>query len=90
MTITYRPIRPDEFEGFFLSEARAYSQRRDQGEVEHYRPVFEFDRSLAAFDPLTGSGRGGDTIVGGAGSFQLDMIVPGGVVPTAIISWVSV
>lgn len=90
MTITYRPIKPDEFEGFFLSEARAYSQRRDPGEVEHYRPVFEFDRSLAAFEPSTGSGRGADTIVGGAGSFQLDMTVPGGVVPTAIISWVSV
>src|SRR5687767_9859728 len=45
-------------------------------------PVAELDRSLALFD--------GDRVAATAGIYSLEMSVPGAVVPTAGITWVTV
>lgn len=82
MTLTYRPVEPDEYEARFLAESRAYGTRWTKEQINVYRPVFDFDRSLSAFD--------GDRPVGSTGSLALEMTVPGATVPTAVVSWVSV
>ena len=52
-----RPITPDEFDDFCAVPVQAFNDSEPQAELtELERLVFEFDRSLAAFD--------GDAIVG--------------------------
>lgn len=82
MNITYRNPKPDELTAFSISDGRAYSERRSSGMMDRYRQVFEFDRTISAFD--------GDQPVGGTTAFSLEMAVPGGTLPTAAVSWVSV
>src|SRR3954463_16629546 len=45
-------------------------------------PIAELDRSLALFD--------GDRVAATAGIYSLEMAVPGAVVPTAGITWITV
>ena len=82
MTLTFRPVEPDEYEARFLAESRAYGTRWTKEQIDRYRPVFDFGRSLSAFD--------GDRPVGSTGSIALEMTVPGATAPTAVVSWVSV
>jgi predicted acetyltransferase len=65
-----RPISEDEFSAFYAVMEHAFNARhpRDE-ELRHDLPVFEFDRSLAAFD--------GAEMVGTAGAVSLRMTVPG-------------
>jgi predicted acetyltransferase len=78
-----RPITPGEFEAFFQVAVEAFNDTDLPAEaIEHEQMVFEFDRSLAAFD--------GDAIVGTTVAYSFRLTVPGGAVNAAGVSFVSV
>jgi len=80
----FRAIVPDEVDDFFASLAVAFSDPRpDPDEVETDKKVVELDRTFAAFED--------DRIVGCAGVYTQQMVVPGGArVPTAGVTMVGV
>ncbi|HEV8087530.1 MAG TPA: GNAT family N-acetyltransferase [Actinomycetota bacterium] len=80
----FRTIVPDEVDDFFASLAVAFSDPRpDPEEVETDKKVVELDRTFAAFED--------DRIVGCAGIYTQQMVVPGGArVPTAGVTMVGV
>jgi predicted acetyltransferase len=85
MTESYvlRPVAPEEFGAFGEVLSQAFNESPWPTEaIEQERTVFEFDRSLAAFD--------GDAIVGTAGAYSFQLTTPGGVVGAAGVSFVSV
>jgi predicted acetyltransferase len=78
-----RPIAQHEFPAFNEVLEQAFnSGSRTEPELEHDLVVFEFDRTLAAFD--------GPQMVGTAAAFTLQLSVPGGVTPVAGVAAVSV
>jgi predicted acetyltransferase len=78
-----RPITPEEFDAFCEVPFEAFNDTDRQAEaIEHERIVFEFDRSLAAFD--------GDAIVGTTAAYSFRLTVPGGTVNAAGVTFVSV
>lgn len=87
MDIQLRPVESDEFLTFARSAAMGFGEQfdgeEDLRELEDERPLFEFDRSLAAFD--------GDAIVGTGGIFSFRLTVPGPTtVPAAGVTWIAV
>jgi predicted acetyltransferase len=80
----FRQIRPDEIDPFFRALAGAFGDARpDPEEVAADRALLETDRTFAALD--------GGEIVGCAGVFTQQMVVPGGgTVPTAGVTMVGV
>jgi predicted acetyltransferase len=78
-----RPVTPDEFGAFGGVPVEAFNDAASAAEsVEQERVVFEFDRSLAAFD--------GDAVVGTAAAYSFRLTVPGGVADAAGVTFVSV
>jgi len=78
-----RPITPGEFDAFCEVPIEAFNDADRPAEVfEQERMVFEFDRSLAAFD--------GDAIVGTTAAYSFRLTVPGGVVGAGGVTFVSV
>jgi predicted acetyltransferase len=78
-----RPIDPDEFPAFYAVIEQAFnSSHQTDAEMRHDLAIFEFDRSLAAFD-------GGD-IVGTTAAFTFQMAVPGEIAPVAGVTAVGV
>lgn len=78
-----RPITEAEFASAHGVDVHAFhSSWPAEPEIEHFRPRFEFDRSLGAFD--------GDLIAGIAAAFSFRMTVPGAVVPAAGVTAVAV
>jgi predicted N-acetyltransferase YhbS len=78
-----RPITPEEFEAFSEVPFEAFIQPNWHAEsVEHERKIFEFDRSLAAFD--------GAAMVGTAAAYSFRLTVPGGAVGAGGVTIVSV
>src|SRR5215475_8317055 len=78
-----RPITPDEFDAYCEVPVQAFNDSDAPAELnEHERVVFEFDRSIAAFD--------GDTIVGTTAAYSFQLTVPGGTAGTAGVTFVSV
>src|ERR1035438_7195255 len=78
MTESYplRPITPDQFSAFGEVLTQAFNDAGWPAEaIEQERLVFEFDRSLAAFD--------GDAMVGTAGAYSFQLAVPGGIAGAA-------
>ncbi|MFQ5947981.1 MAG: GNAT family N-acetyltransferase [Acidimicrobiia bacterium] len=82
MAIEYRPIEPDRFSEFRGVLGRTFGIDPKEEDKEFVRRVFEFDRSIAAFD--------GSEIVGTGGAFSFVMTVPGGSLPTAGVTAVGV
>lgn len=81
MDITLRPITPDEFPTFHHVAGVAFGEEEpDVRDAE--RAVFEFDRSLAAFD--------GPTLIGTSNMFSSTLRVSGGEVACPVVSFVSV
>jgi len=77
-----RPISEEEFGAFFAVIEHAFNaQYPTDEELAHELPVFEFDRSLAAFD--------GAEIVGTAAALSLRMTVPGGTAAMAGVTSVA-
>jgi predicted acetyltransferase len=78
-----RPITPGEFEAFNEVPVQAFNDAESPAEgIEQERVVFEFDRSLAAFD--------GDAIVGTAAAYSFRLTVPGGAASAAGVTFISV
>src|SRR5215469_2836171 len=78
-----RPITPDEFDAFCEVPIQAFNDSDASSELnEHERLVFEFDRSIAAFD--------GDAIVGTTAAYSFQLTVPGGITGAAGVTFVAV
>jgi predicted acetyltransferase len=78
-----RPVTPDEFDAFGEVLVQAFNETAWPAEaIDQERLIFEFDRSLAAFD--------GDAMVGTAGAYSFQLTVPGGIAAAAGVSFVSV
>lgn len=83
MPIEIRPITEDEYPVAFRTLQTTFSSDVDDESLETERLIFEFDRSLAAYD----SG----AMVGLAGAYSFDMTLPGGAMtPVAGVTWVGV
>jgi predicted acetyltransferase len=78
-----RPVGPDEFDAFYAVDLHAFHGRpmSDQRRAEVIR-LFEFDRSLVAFD--------GDSPVGISGVYSLRMCLPGAMAPAAGVTFIAV
>jgi predicted acetyltransferase len=78
-----RPAAPEEFDAFYAVDMHAFHGRpmTDKRRAEVMR-LFEFDRSLAAFD--------GDAPVGIAGIYSLRMCLPGAIAPVAGVTFIAV
>jgi predicted acetyltransferase len=78
-----RPITEAEFSAFSNVDEHAFNGGPlQEAELALVLRRFEFDRSLAAFDS--------DVPVGIAGAYGFRLTVPGGTVPAAGVTWVSV
>jgi predicted acetyltransferase len=78
-----RPVAPDEFDAFSEVTAEAFNDADWSADhIEQELVVFEFDRSLAAFD--------GDAIVGTAGAYSFQLTVPGGIADAGGVTFVGV
>ena len=77
-----RPITPEEFESFVRAMERAFGGHPRPEEMDGWRSIMEYGRSLAVFD--------GESIVGTAGAFSLTLSVPGSRVPMPGVTWVGV
>ena len=82
MPIEIRTISPDELEAFARCQNMAFGRDFRPESMVGREEIFEFDRNLAAVD--------GTDIVGTAGIFSFEMGVPGGTLPTAGVTMVSV
>lgn len=80
--IEIRPIAADELAAFAFANSTAFGYNPDPAEEPRVRAILELDRTLAAFD--------GADIVGTTAIFSFRMAVPGGVLPTAGVTWVAV
>jgi predicted acetyltransferase len=77
-----RPISEEEFGAFYAVIEHAFNSHHPTSEeLRHDLPVFEFDRSLAAFD--------GADIVGTSAALSLRMTVPGGTADVAGVTAVA-
>jgi predicted acetyltransferase len=80
-----RPISPDEFGAYALVIQHAFHEAPiEESHLPSVLSLFEWDRTLAAFDPELDAPVGVTTIY----SFQLT--VPGASLPTAGVTWVAV
>lgn len=77
-----RTITPDEFDGWYRTAVEAFHGNVRQESLQDRREIAEYDRATAAFD--------GDTIAGTAGAYTFRMAVPGGALPTAGVTEVTV
>ncbi|WP_336209907.1 GNAT family N-acetyltransferase [Nonomuraea sp. LPB2021202275-12-8] len=82
MTYPIRPIVEAEWRSFGDVLAEGFASSPHPVQAERYKAETEFDRTLAAFD--------GDTIVGCTSIYSLRMTVPGGPIPVAGVTAVSV
>jgi predicted acetyltransferase len=77
-----RPIDRTELPAFYRTLSEVFGEDPDDRDRELLAPVFEADRSLAAFDD--------GEIVATAGIYTRDLTVPGGPRPAAGVTFVSV
>ncbi|WP_369137264.1 GNAT family N-acetyltransferase [Modestobacter versicolor] len=78
----FRPITAAEWPLFTTSMMTTFGEELSGPYADEPSPVAELDRSLALFD--------GDRVAATAGLYSLEMTVPGAVVPTAGVTWVTV
>ena len=78
-----RAVTPDEFGAYCEVPVQAFNETEPLAEVvEQERGIFEFDRSIAAFD--------GDAIVGTTAAYSFQLTVPGGITGAAGVTFVAV
>lgn len=82
MPIAVRTIERSELEAFSRCQNMAFGRDFRPESLAGREEIFEYDRNLAAVD--------GSDIVGTAGIFSFEMGVPGGSLPTAGVTMVSV
>jgi predicted acetyltransferase len=77
-----RPATADDWPAFSRAMSAVFHEEPRGPFVDTPSPVAELDRSLGLWD--------GERVVATAGIYSLEMTVPGAVVPTAGITWVTV
>ncbi len=77
-----RPATAEEWPRFTRAMMAVFGQEPTGPYLDEPSPVAEVDRSLVLFD--------GDRVAATAGIYSLEMSVPGAVVPTAGITWITV
>jgi predicted acetyltransferase len=82
MTFPIRPIGEADWQAFSDVLGEGFGWTPHPRQAERYKAEIEFDRTLAAFD--------GDVIAGCTAIYSLRMAVPGGVIPVAGVTAVSV
>ncbi len=84
MAITYRRLTEEDWDEWVVGNARGFLEDTEAAstEADPIRPHFDFDRSLAAFD--------GGEMVGKTHAIPFSMSVPGGDLPTAGVTAVTV
>jgi predicted acetyltransferase len=82
MDLQIRPIAPEETEAFIGAIERAFGGHPRPEEIDGWRSVMEYDRTLAVFD--------GPRIVGNAGVYTIALTVPGGRISMPGVTWVGV
>lgn len=84
MDYPIRPMTPDELLPFFSANASSFGWdfRPERFENETGPDIREYERSTSVWD--------GDQVVGTAGIWSFETTVPGGILPTAGVTWVSV
>src|SRR5215472_19007938 len=83
-----RPIADSEFPAYHLVDDHAFHHGPPrEPRLRLTEQLFEADRSLAAFDPALPASAGP---VGIAGAYSFRMSVPGGLMPTAGVTYVAV
>jgi GNAT superfamily N-acetyltransferase len=83
MSIEIRAPEEADVPAMFAADARGFGGYYEDEEIERRLPIIDLSRFRIAVD--------GAAIVGVAGSFALDMTVPGGAtVPMGGVTWVSV
>jgi predicted acetyltransferase len=82
MDLVVRPIKEKEVKDFFTIAEQTFGQELRDEDIQRFARIHEVDRSIAAVED--------DAIVGTAGAFSFQMSVPGGEVPAAGVSIVSV
>jgi predicted acetyltransferase len=80
--VELRPIDRTELPAFYRTLAEVFGEDPDDRDRELLAPVFEPERSLAAFDA--------GEVVSTAGIYTRDLTVPGGPRPAAAVTFVSV
>lgn len=81
-TLPVRSVGDDAWAAFVETDSQAFGMTVPPEVVEAEHEFFALDRNIAAFD--------GATVAGIATAYSLQVGVPGGVVPAAGVSWVSV
>lgn len=82
MSYVIRPISPAEAEPFFQAQASSFGFEYRPENLELSLKLGEFDRTTSAWD--------GAQVVGTAGIWSFEISVPGGQLPCAGVTWVSV
>ena len=84
MDYPIRPMSPGELLPFFSANSSAFGWdfRPERFAYELWPDIREYDRSTSVWD--------GDQVVGTAGIWTFETAVPGGLLPTAGVTWVSV
>jgi predicted acetyltransferase len=83
-----RPVTDNEFAAYRAVDEHAFhGGSPPERDLSIIRALFDAERSLAAFDPALPASAGP---VGIAGAYAFDMSVPGGVLPTAGVTYVAV
>ncbi len=84
MAITYRALTEDDWGEWVAEGSRAFLENPDGADdwAEKVRPLLEFDRGIVARD--------GDALVGKTHAITFTMSVPGGELPTAGVTAVTV
>lgn len=83
MAVEIRPAHPDDLEEMVTVDYRNFGHIVSPGDVEAVGKLLDLDRFVVAVD--------GGRIVGMAGTYQMDLTVPGGnTVPCGGVTWVSV
>lgn len=77
-----RPVTSAEWPEFFRAMATVFGDEPSGPFQDEPSPVAELDRSLGLFD--------GDRVAATSGVYSFEMSVPGAVVPTAGITWITV
>ena len=80
--IEIRGIDESEYEGWFIDHDVAFGRRATAEDAARARPSVEVDRALAAFE--------GEAIVGTTHALSVELTVPGGACPTALVDMVGV
>ena len=80
--IKIRGIGESEYEGWFIDHDVAFGRRATAEDAARARPAVEVDRALAAFD--------GEAIVGTTHALSVELTLPGGACPTALVDMVGV